>query len=60
MINGWCGARCSECANPCRLDEKIPCSPDCEFLGEHGEFTEGCVDCEVFKLESATNQPVKG
>ena len=36
MHNEWCGNRCSECGKPCAADEKIPCSPDCELLGEYG------------------------
>lgn len=48
MIRGWCGKPCAECTNPCALDERIPCSPDCECLGEHGEYTDGCKDCEVY------------
>jgi len=28
----WCGKPCGECLNPCKLDESIPCSPDCENL----------------------------
>ena len=33
---GWCGKSCAECANPCQLDESMPCSPSCELLGEDG------------------------
>jgi len=33
----WCGNSCADCENPCALDESIPCSPDCENLGEDGE-----------------------
>jgi len=32
----WCGKPCSECFDPCWLDEGIPCSPDCEALNEDG------------------------
>jgi len=32
----WCGKNCSECASPCELDESIPCSPACAWLGEDG------------------------
>lgn len=35
MHKNWCGMKCSECAG-CRLDESLPCSPDCELLGEDG------------------------
>ena len=32
----WCGKPCAECTYPCKLDESMPCSPDCELLGEYG------------------------
>lgn len=32
-LKQWCGKECSEC-NGCKLDEMIPCSPDCENLTE--------------------------
>lgn len=32
----WCGKPCGECDTPCRLDESMPCSPDCEALNEDG------------------------
>jgi len=32
----WCGKPCSECIDSCRIDEEIPCSPDCEYLNEDG------------------------
>lgn len=41
MHKDWCGMPCCHCPNPCSLDESMPCSPDCEFLGENGE-----TDCE--------------
>ena len=44
MHKNWCGNPCSECENPCALDESIPCSPDCDCLGENGETT--CDECE--------------
>jgi hypothetical protein len=34
--NDWCGKPCSECENPCSLDESISCSPDCEALNKDG------------------------
>ena len=37
MDKRWCGKPCSECTTPCALDESMPCSPDCEMLGENGE-----------------------
>ena len=27
---------CCDCQHPCRLDESIPCSPDCENLTDDG------------------------
>jgi len=32
----WCGKPCADCQNPCRLDESIPCSPDCTELSADG------------------------
>ena len=32
----WCGSSCADCANPCTLDQSIPCSPDCELLRADG------------------------
>jgi len=43
----WCGRPCSDCQNHCRLDEEIPCSPDCENLNEDGSReTESCKGAE--------------
>ena len=47
-IDGWCGKSCCDCKDKCELDESIPCSPDCENLSLYGDFTDKCVDCEVF------------
>lgn len=44
MHKDWCGKPCCECENPCALDETIPCSPDCEHLGENGETD--CAECK--------------
>ena len=30
--NEWCGRLCGECLDNCKLDESIPCSPDCNYL----------------------------
>lgn len=30
---------CSECTNPCKLDESIPCSPDCPNLSDSGQVS---------------------
>jgi hypothetical protein len=40
----WCGNPCAECIDPCRLDESIPCSPDCEALS--GDGTRNIELCE--------------
>lgn len=44
----WCGKPCSDCANPCALDEAMSCSPDCEGLTLEGD-QEGlcCFDCDA-------------
>ena len=45
----WCGKPCDECAHPCRLDELIPCSPDCENLNEDGTPNPAkCRGCAAF------------
>ena len=41
--NDWCGKPCSDCGDPCKLDQEIPCSPDCENLNPDGSRkTEQC------------------
>ena len=48
MHKGWCGKPCCDCEHPCALDESIPCSPDCECLGENGETDcEECKQCDA-------------
>ena len=32
----WCGKLCGKCENPCQLDWRMPCSPDCELLTHDG------------------------
>lgn len=44
----WCGKVCGECEHPCWVDESIPCSPDCKHLGEDGEFTKACAECDCY------------
>jgi len=47
----WCGRPCADCENPCKLDESIPCSPDCELLGKNGEWTHiECKKCDAYKV----------
>lgn len=36
-LKQWCGKDCSECKG-CKLDEMIPCSPDCKNLTEDGKI----------------------
>ena len=51
MHKEWCGKSCSDCKKPCRLDESIACSPDCEHLGANGEHTSPeCQDCDALPL----------
>ena len=48
----WCGRTCAECVLPCRLDESIPCSPDCPYLGKNGEMNHvECSDCGVYLIQ---------
>ena len=48
MHKEWCGKSCADCATSCRLDESMPCSPDCEFLGENGETdSPECQSCDA-------------
>lgn len=50
MHKEWCGRACCDCDSPCRLDEEIPCSPDCEYLGANGETDhEQCKNCDARK-----------
>ena len=54
MHKDWCGKSCCDCTKPCKLDESIPCSPDCEHLGANGEHTSPeCQNCEA--LDSQKN-----
>ena len=44
----WCGKPCADCLNPCRLDESMPCSPDCELLKEDGSVDPIlCAGCDA-------------
>lgn len=48
MHKDWCGKPCCDCKNPCKLDESISCSPDCECLGRNGEHLHPeCQDCDA-------------
>ncbi len=61
-LKQWCGKECSECKG-CKLDEMIPCSPDCENLTEDGKIkVKACLEsgCEEVKyalcLEDLSNK----
>ena len=55
MHKEWCGKPCSECKTSCALDESMPCSPNCELLGEDGQTLNylECLaaGCDVIMLE---------
>ena len=49
----WCGRTCAECILPCSLDESLPCSPDCPYLGKNGETKNlECLSCGVFLFKN--------
>ena len=52
-LKGYCGLHtCCDCSLGCRLDQMIPCSPDCENLTEDGKIlVEKCLQsgCEEVK-----------
>ena len=53
----WCGKPCGDCANPCALDESMPCGPDCEnLLPEGGRNIRGCAktDCDAYEKVADT------
>ena len=52
----WCGNPCAECKNPCRLDESIPCSPDCPNLSEDGTQAGACKGCDAYWQEHEDNE----
>lgn len=48
----WCGKSCSDCKG-CPLDERIPCSPDCENIIGNMVNIKGCLESkceEVFHI----------
>lgn len=50
MHKEWCKKCCADCTAPCKLDEELYCSPDCEFLGENGEMNAPeCKNCDAYK-----------
>ena len=52
-LKGYCGLHaCYDCTLGCKLDQRIPCSPDCENLTEDGKIlVEKCLEanCEEVK-----------
>lgn len=60
MHKDWCGMPCCHCPSPCSLDESMPCSPDCEFLGENGETDcEECKRCDAMLLQKELLEELK-
>lgn len=49
----WCGNKCSECSNPCRLDSKMFCSPDCEAINPKTNLADRdiCLSCRADLVE---------
>jgi len=47
----WCGKECCKCKG-CNLDEKIPCSPNCENLNQDGtREIKKCIECKCDAIE---------
>lgn len=64
-ITGWCGDSCSECSKSCSLDERIPCSPDCENLTKDGNILirkcleDGCPEVKyIFDMTEASDEDI--
>lgn len=60
-----CGKNCSDCKNPCKLDETIPCSPDCENLTKDGKIKitkcleDGCAEIRyIFDMLQSTDKEI--
>lgn len=63
-ITGYCGAECGNCSG-CSLDERIPCSPNCENLTEDGRILiKECLkeECEevkyIFDMVDKTDEAI--
>lgn len=66
-LSGWCGGSCGnekKCAD-CRLDQSIPCSPNCENLTQDGIinlkkcFADGCEEPKyIFGMPEATAEEI--
>ena len=46
MYEGYCGSgtSCADCEKRCRIDEMIPCSPDCKNLDGDKILIQECLD----------------
>ena len=63
-VEGYCKkCRCADCRTFCRLDESMPCSPDCDNLTEDGKILiEKCLQdkCEevkyIFNMEDCSDE----
>ena len=63
-IMGHCGKECSQCSG-CALDERIPCSPDCENLTKGGLikikecFKASCEEVKyIFNMPESTDEEI--
>lgn len=63
-IRGYCGKECSQCSG-CSLDDRIPCSPDCENLTEDGKIQikkclkAGCEEVKyIFDMVDKTDEEI--
>jgi hypothetical protein len=58
----WCGKVCSECKESfCPVDEKIPCSPDCEAINPRLNLPdrEFCVGCGADLIEVTSDEALE-
>lgn len=47
----WCGENCSNCTKYCKLDEQIPCSPNCCNFDKNGNPQYLlCKDCDSYQM----------
>ena len=63
-ITGYCGKKCSQCSG-CSLDERIPCSPDCDNLTGYGKIRikecleTGCEEVKyIFDMVDKTDEEI--
>ena len=64
-IDGYCGKmKCCDCSSPCRLDEEIPCSPDCSNLdGQSIKIAQclkaGCEEVKhIFNMQDCSDEEI--